>query len=677
VRRFSATGARPDAPYLGARPFLDADHDRFFGRDFDSAALLELWSDGRLTIAVGPVASGKTSLLNAGLSPLIAREGLHLLPVGRISYGATFPRASLPEHNPYTLALLQSWIPSESPTRLVDLTISDFVRRYADRRSGPIFAAIDQVDDLLAAPGPRWAFREKFLRDIADASRAEPRLRLLLIAREDAADFIAAELQAVARYDLAPLSRRGAIDAVTRPLAGTGRSFADGSAENLVTGLQTRRIVGIDGKERHITSDHVEPSLLQVTCARLWDSLPSGTVQITPRDIRVFADTDKALAEHCGQVIASVADDHDLPVARLRSWVVDTFVTEQGMLGTAYEGPAATAGLPNAVARALEDQHLLSAKPRSGSRWYELLTARLIDPLLIAADELPPATSAPDYLSDAERAFTRGEVDAADRYAQAVLRTSSDADLRLRAQVQSLLGNIATERDQPKEAESHYRSAARLFDAAHDTPAVASQLAAVGQTLVEQELLDDAVSEFRAAIDREPRDPVRQTGLARALWRLGESRAAVAVLTTVLGLDGGNSVALRARGEILAELGDAKKAMLDLSRVTLQERPSTRAARGLALARLGDRPRSNEDVDDAVAEAPRNGAVLLYAAKAKALGGYEDAAAELARRAVDATDPMLPAYHREVALQLAGHKPGNSRPKLGCGSTSAPRRGSS
>jgi tetratricopeptide (TPR) repeat protein len=138
----------------------------------------------------------------------------------------------------------------------------------------------------------------------------------------------------------------------------------------------------------------------------------------------------------------------------------------------------------------------------------------------------------------------------------------------------------------------------------------------------------------------------------------------VAVLTAALGVNGANPVALRARGEILADLGEARQAMVDLNRVTVQERPSTRAARGLALAKLGDQPGANLDVDDAVAEAPRNGAVLLYAARAKALSGDEDAAEDLARRAVDATDPTLPPYHREVALQLAGHKHGNSRAKL-------------
>ena len=48
--------------------------------------------------------------------------------------------------------------------------------------------------------------------------------------------------------------------------------------------------------------------------------------------------------------------------------------------------------------------------------------------------------------------------------------------------------------------------------------------------------------------------------------------------------------------------------------------------------------------------------MLLYAARARALGGDELAAEALARRAADATDPVLPPHHREVALRIAGHK---------------------
>jgi tetratricopeptide (TPR) repeat protein len=550
---------------------------------------------------------------------------------------------------------------------LVDLTVRDFVEAQAQQGNGPLYAAIDQVDDLPADPGPRLVQRDRFLAELAGAVEAEPRLHLLLLARDDAANPISAKLPMAARFDLVALGRVAAIEAVAGPAARVGRSFAGGAAEKLVTDLQTSRITVANGVERHVHNDQVEPALLQAACTWLWNSLPVAE-QVTMRDVRLYGDVDKALVAYCGQIIAAVADDYDQPVTWVRNWLLRTFITELGTRGTAYEGVTDTAGAPNEIARAFVDRHLLLVEQRSGSRWYELLADRLVQPLRETVDELPPVAAPAAYLTAAERALAQGGLDVAQRYAGLALRRSADTDLLLRAQAESLLGNIAAERaegvEAKSEAESHHRAAAGLFEMLRDTPAVAVQLAAIGQLLIIQQRPEEALEALRAAVDRMPGNPVIQTDLALALWRLGESEAAVTVLTAVLSLDGGNRVALRARGEILAELGKARQAMLDLDRVTLEERPTTRAARGLALAKLGERSAADVEVDDAVAEAPWNGAVLLHAAHAKALNGDDSAAEELARRAADANDPGLSPYHREVALQLAGHKHGNSKGKL-------------
>jgi len=641
-----------DRPYPGARPFQQTDHSRFFGRADDAAVLAELWQVNHLTVAVGQVASGKTSLLNAGVLPLVTGKRSDVLPSGQLSYGSTFPFAALPEHNPYTLALLRSWSPGETATRMVGRTVRDFVRRRAGRHNGPILAAIDHAEELLADSGPRTAYRRSFLAELAEAVREEPRLHLLLLAREDAVGVISSVLGAGARHRVKPLTGQGAIEAVTGPVAGTPRSYEAGAAEAIVMDLQTSSIVLPGGGERYFADDYVEPALLQVVCARLWHSLPPDVDLITARDMRRYGNVDVALAAHCGRVIAAVADEHDLSAARLRSWLLGTFVTEFGTKGTAYEGTTVTAGMPNAVVRALQDRHLLVTNLRSGARWYELLSDRLIEPLRKATDQRPPPAEPAEYLRAAERALTLGELDVAERYAEETLRTSPDTDLRLHAEAYSLLGNLAHEREKPREAEDRYRVAARLFETVRDTGEVARQLAAVGQTLVAQGRFADAVSELRAAVDRMPNDLVMQTELGLALWQLGQGRAAVAVLTTVLEIDGGNPEALRARGEILADLGDARDALLDLDRVTSHDRPLTRAARGLALAELGDHAASSREIEDAVAEAPRNGVVLLFAARAMSLRGDKEEADELAKRAIDATDPALPPQHREIAHQL-------------------------
>jgi tetratricopeptide (TPR) repeat protein len=637
-------------PYPGTRPFRQADRDQFAGRAAEAKLLAEWWKNNTLTFVVGQAGRGKTSLLQAGVLPGLADENVTVLPVGRLSWTATFPLAALPGQNPYTLSLLCSWAPDEVVTRLAGLTIRDFIQRQSGRT---VLAAIDQADELLADTGPRQAHRRRFLDELNEALRAGG-LHLLVVARDEAAGIAANALGSGVRHDLAALTWPGAVDAVSRPAAGTGRSFADEAAEKLITDLQTSRIAGAGGWERHVTDDHVEPALLQVACTQLWDSLPDVDL-VTARDVRRYGDVDTALAVWCGMVIATVADDHDLSAKRVASWLLSSFVTEDGTRDKKREGAAATAGMPNAMVRALEDHHLLTAGLESGSRWYQLLSDRLIEPLRkLGAMRRPPATP-DDYLRAAGHAMTLGELDLAERYAEEILHTPLRDGARMHAEAYSLLGNLAHEREKPKEAEGHYREAARLFGAVGDNRAVVDQLAAVAQTLLTQSRVKEAVSELHAALGRMPNELIIKTELAQALWQYGEARAAVAFLTDVLRVDGGNRAALQTRGEILAYLGDARRAMRDLDRVTLKGQPSTRAARGLALAELGDQPAARREIEAAVTEGRWNGMALLYAARAFQASGDNHAAQEYARQAENATDPPLSPRHREVARQLAGH----------------------
>jgi Flp pilus assembly protein TadD len=101
--------------------------------------------------------------------------------------------------------------------------------------------------------------------------------------------------------------------------------------------------------------------------------------------------------------------------------------------------------------------------------------------------------------------------------------------------------------------------------------------------------------------------------------------------------------------------------MPDLDR-TAADRPSLRAARGLALAEIGDHPAALEEINEAVTDAPHNGPVLFYAARALDLTGDKDGARERAKEAIDAIDPALSKSHRQLAQRLAGHRSGLSRP---------------
>jgi tetratricopeptide (TPR) repeat protein len=308
--------------------------------------------------------------------------------------------------------------------------------------------------------------------------------------------------------------------------------------------------------------------------------------------------------------------------------------------------------------RALENRHILKAERRSGSRWYELQHDRLIEPIRRMDDTAlrpPPRVKPAEYLRTAEEALAAGELVLAQKQAERALQASPDTDLRLRAEAESFLGNIAHKRGKPTEAEARYRAAAPLFEVLQDTPAVARLLAAIGQSLLAQGRRAEAVDELRAAVGRVPNDLTVQTDLGWTLWHLGQQRAAIAVLTAVLAIDGNAPEALRARGEFLADIGDAESALRDLERVRQQQqRPSTRAARGLALATLHNPDAADQEIDAALTEAPKSGPVLLYAARVAALVGDPAKAADLARRALAATDPPLPPHQHEAALRLRG-----------------------
>lgn len=66
-----ATVKLPDNPFPGLRPFLLEDSPLFFGRDGLSAELLSRLSEARFLAVIGTSGSGKSSLVRAGLLPLL------------------------------------------------------------------------------------------------------------------------------------------------------------------------------------------------------------------------------------------------------------------------------------------------------------------------------------------------------------------------------------------------------------------------------------------------------------------------------------------------------------------------------------------------------------------------------------------------------------------------------
>jgi tetratricopeptide (TPR) repeat protein len=659
------TNSPSQLPYVGARPFSASDSREFFGRSAESAAVAELWRDQQVTVVTGQSGVGVTSLLQAGVIPLVDPATAEVLPAGRIRGGTCFPVAALADYNPYKFALLATWSPSELGTRISGMSVRDFLRRRARRfdsrgRPLPVLAIIDQAEDLITSSPYGTSHREQFVEELTEALDELPMLHLLIGVRQDYLEELVACLRffqsARAPVTLGPLSLESAATAVTAPLAGTGRSFAPGVAENLVTRVGTNRAFVPAGQSAGAETQ-IEPALLQVVCAELWRALPGNVRLITSWHLEVFGDLDRVLAAYIGHVMTMVADCHGIGAAELGSWVRQTFVTERGTRATAREGPVRTAGMPNAALRALRDSYVLSGYRPADTRWYELRHDRLIEPViqssvqLAARERVPSLLSQADRMRAAEAAMAVGDLGLTVKHADALL-ADLGKDLRMSAKAESLLGNVEYCGQHYPEAEVHYRAAAALEEVLQDSPAVVRLLAAVGQAQLAQGRRGEAVNTLHSAVGRNPGDLVVQTELAWALWHAGLREAAVAVLTGVLAVDGTAPDALRARGEILADLGDAEGALRDLDRLRRRQRPSTQAARALALATIRKLSAADPEIHAALSYAPDSGPVLLYAARVAALSDAPATAANLAQRAMAATDPAVPPHQREQARQL-------------------------
>ncbi|MEV8632712.1 hypothetical protein AB0395_13735 [Streptosporangium sp. NPDC051023] len=656
-----------DQPYVGLRAFRREDDSKFFGRARESHEVSDLWQANRLTVLYGPSGVGKTSLIQAGVLPLLDPNKTDILPIGRVSHGSAFPSAALSQHNPHVFALLSSWSPEETPTRLAGLTLREFLRRRPPRQDpygDPVLtlAAIDQAEELFRDFAHRQSYRESFIGQLAEALDDNPNLRLLISIRED---YLAAVLpyepklagMARSRFSLAALDVVSAVRATEGPLEGTARSFATGAARCLVDDLRMIKVSTVLGDEVVVEVKTVEPVQLQVVCSAMWHSLPEDVRVISADHVRRFANADRSLTDFSERMIAEVARDHfDGDVAGLRGWLRRNFITELGTREIVYQGETVTAGVSNSVVRALVDRHVLREDIRAGTRWCELSHERLIQPILQSdsgAAYVDGRTEPGEYLRAAERSLRDGEFRLAAKQAEEALERSGD-NTRLRAEIESFLGNVAHKREDFDKAVSHYRTAAVLFETLGATSAVGRLLAGIGRLRLAQGRPAVAVRELHSAISRVPNDMSIQTELAWALWYGGHPEAAKDVLDDVLAREGNLTEALRARGEILADLGRAQAALRDLDRARPLQWPSTRAAHALALASVRRFAEAEREITAVLAEAGDHGPVLLYAARLKALAGDRASAVELARLAKRAVAPALPAHMGPEADRLIG-----------------------
>lgn len=124
------------AAFRGLLPFQEADRDRFYGREIETAALFEMITHGefRFGVLYGESGCGKTSLLRAALMPRLWQQGY--APVYCRSY-----------RDPLT-ALLEACRQESGIELREDEAAIDYIRRVAEELNTGIVIICDQFEEF-------------------------------------------------------------------------------------------------------------------------------------------------------------------------------------------------------------------------------------------------------------------------------------------------------------------------------------------------------------------------------------------------------------------------------------------------------------------------------------------------------------------------------------------------
>lgn len=224
--------AGDDCPYPGLAAYRPGDHARFFGRRAESGELFALLGEGRWLWVEGASGAGKSSLVAAGLLPLLERGGA-VWKVAGMRPGV-HPLDNLAR-------ALSALAPGRSLASLThDLTAGPAGLRAFVRERTPAGARfmlwIDQLEESQTFADAEQA--QQFDRLIAAAlDDEEPRFHLVTTIRVDQIGGFLAGMRELGRRINHPWVKRYAVrsldvdaldEVIARPAATRGRSFQDG-----------------------------------------------------------------------------------------------------------------------------------------------------------------------------------------------------------------------------------------------------------------------------------------------------------------------------------------------------------------------------------------------------------------------------------------------------------------
>jgi hypothetical protein len=379
-------------PYVGPRAFRSG--EKLPARDLEKRYLTDLLIAERVVLLHSPSGAGKTSLIQAGVTPLLQAEilgGDHFLPTAplRIKTPAPPDRAV---HNRYIYSAALGLLPDRDPRELESLSFQRVLEIDEQlRRRGDIRVLIfDQFEEILTLNPADWDNQAVFFRELGTVLASKP-VWALFSMREDYIGGLDRFLpylpgQLEIRYRLDLLTADAARIAILEPAKDQGVSFADEAADELLKRLRTVKVQRPSNGMIEIEAPYVEPFQLQVVCWKLWGRLVKEKCDnfnlIEVEDIKHHADVRSALGDYYDDILGEISITTKAEESAIREWFETRLITEQHFRSQTQDRPILGEAQSADIIRALQDAYIIRSDSRTGSTWYELSHDQLIEPVL-------------------------------------------------------------------------------------------------------------------------------------------------------------------------------------------------------------------------------------------------------------------------------------------------------
>lgn len=415
--------APSDNPYVGPHPLETG--QKIYGRDREILELSDLLVYKRFVLLHSPSGAGKTSLIQAGLIPLLTERRFRVTqPPIRVNKEPPldFIQAGLP-YNRYLLSAyisMEEEFPEQQRTALAELAglrLEDYMAlrqkklvaldpESARRVEVLIF---DQFEEIISLDPTDQDAKREFFNQLGELLYEYRHLALFAM-REDYAAGLGDYLLPLperlgVRFRIDLLGLTPAKDAIQRPARSRGVDFLDPAAEKLIEDLCQINVQQADSSIKPIPGPFVEPVLLQVVSQRLWeirqnedaiglddlDSLRSDLTSMsdhseleTSAEMKALSNVDLALAAYYMTNVTRVAEAmkaEEVTERAIRDWFDQQLITSQGLRGQVLKTPVSSQGLNNKAIQALLDAYLVRKEDRRGLTWFELAHDRLVRPI--------------------------------------------------------------------------------------------------------------------------------------------------------------------------------------------------------------------------------------------------------------------------------------------------------